>query len=32
MQGDGFGLTTGTQKLPDIVHMSMRPVLEWKLL
>ena len=31
MQGDGFGLTAGAQKPPDIVHMSARLVLEWKL-
>ena len=32
MQGDGFGLTTGGQKLPDIVHVSAWLVLRWKLL
>jgi hypothetical protein len=32
MQGDGFGLTTRAQKLPDIVHMGARLVLRWKLL
>jgi hypothetical protein len=32
MQGDGFGLTTGGQKPPDIVHVSAWLVLRWKLL
>jgi hypothetical protein len=32
MQGDGSRLTAGAQKLPDIVHMSARLVLQWKLL
>jgi len=32
MQGDGFGLTTGGQKHPDIVHVSAWLVLRWKLL
>jgi hypothetical protein len=32
MQGDGFGLTTGVQKLPDIVHVSAWLALRWKLL
>jgi hypothetical protein len=32
MQVDGFGWATGAQKLPDIIHMSARLVLRWKLL
>jgi hypothetical protein len=32
MQVDGSGRATGGQKLPDLVHMSARLVLRWKLL
>jgi hypothetical protein len=32
MQGDGIVLTTGAQKLPDIVHVSAWLMLRWKLL
>jgi hypothetical protein len=32
MQSDGFGLTTGAQKLPDIVHVRAWLVSQWKLL
>ena len=32
IQGDGFGLTTGGQKPPDIVQVSTWLVLRWKLL
>src|SRR6266403_4691129 len=32
MQVDGPRLATGSQKLPDIVHLGVRLVLRWKLL